>query len=103
MLKEIMTLEHVAIWTNNLEGLREYYAKYFDGRANDKYRNTKTNFESYFLTFKSGARLELMMRPGIPPNTNDTVNDQHLGIIHLAFGVATTEDVDKKAQQLKHD
>ena len=98
-----MTLEHVAIWTNNLETLREYYVKYFGGRANDKYRNPQTNFESYFLTFESGARLELMMRPGIPLNTNDRVNDQHLGIIHLAFGVPGKDDVDKKAQQLKQD
>ena len=98
-----MTLEHVAIWTNNLDGLREYYTKYFHGRANDKYRNGKTNFESYFLTFESGARLELMSRPNIPSNTNDTVSDQHLGIIHLAFGVASTDDVDKKAQQLQKD
>ena len=98
-----MTLEHVAIWTNNLEALREYYAIYFGGRANDKYRNAKTNFESYFLTFESGARLELMKRPDIPSNTNDTVKDQHLGIIHLAFGVPSTEDVDKKAQQLQRD
>ena len=98
-----MTLEHVAIWTNNLEALREYYTKYFHGRANDKYRNEKTNFESYFLTFESGARLELMSRPDIPSNTNDTVSNQHLGIIHLAFGVVSTEEVDKKAQQLQHD
>jgi len=103
MLKEIMTLEHVAIWTNNLEALREYYIKYFDGRANDKYRNAKTNFESYFLTFESGARLELMSRPHIPSNANDTVNEQHLGIIHLAFGVSSSEDVDRKAQQLQRD
>ena len=98
-----MTLEHVAIWTNNLEALKEYYTKYFHGRANDKYRNTKTEFESYFLTFESGARLELMSRPDIPSNTNDTVSNQHLGIIHLAFGVVSTDEVDKKAQQLQQD
>ena len=98
-----MTLEHVAIWTNNLEALREYYTKYFHGRANNKYRNTQTNFESYFLTFESGARLELMSRPGIPSNTNDTVSNQHLGIIHIAFGVVSTDEVDKKAQQLQQD
>src|SRR6516225_9799939 len=96
-----MTLEHVAIWTNDLEALKDYYIKYFNGRPNDKYRNAKTNFESYFLTFESGARLELMCRPDIPFNTNDTVNEQHLGIIHLAFGVASVEDVDQKAQQLQ--
>jgi lactoylglutathione lyase len=98
-----MTLEHVAIWTNDLEVLREYYTKYFGGLANDKYRNAKTNFESYFLSFESGARLELMTRPSIPSNTNDTVTEQHLGIIHLAFGVASIEEVDKKAQELQND
>jgi lactoylglutathione lyase len=98
-----MTLEHVAIWTNDLEVLREYYTKYFGGVANDKYTNAKTNFESYFLTFEWGARLELMTRPSIPSNTNDTVTEQHLGIIHLAFGVASVEEVDKKAQELQND
>jgi lactoylglutathione lyase len=98
-----MTLEHVAIWTAGLEALKEYYLEYFNARSNDKYKNEKTGFESYFLTFESGARLELMSRPDIPPNTNDTANKQHLGIIHLAFGVATVEEVNAKANQLEND
>ncbi|HET9824945.1 MAG TPA: VOC family protein, partial [Chitinophagaceae bacterium] len=68
-----MTLEHVAIWTQNLERLKGYYQKYFNGNANDKYTNSKNNFESYFLSFETGARLELMSRGDIPQNTNDTV------------------------------
>ncbi len=88
-----MILEHVAIWTNNLEALKEYYIKYFDAGADNKYLNPKTNFESYFLSFESGARLELMQRPDIPDNLNDTITKQHVGIIHLAFGVSTTEEV----------
>ena len=98
-----MTLEHVAIWTNNLETLKAYYIKYFNARSNDKYRNEKTGFESYFLTFESGARLELMTRPGLPANANDTIHTQHLGLIHLAFGVATIEEVNAKAGQLAND
>lgn len=96
-----MTLEHVAIWTNDLEAMKEYYTKYFNGLANDKYRNSNTGFESYFLTFESGARLELMSRPAVPKNLNDTVDKQHLGIIHLAFGVTTMDEVDQKAKQLR--
>ena len=38
---------------------------------------------------------------GIPDNTNDTITRQHLGIIHLAFGVNTIADVDQKAIELK--
>jgi lactoylglutathione lyase len=37
---------------------------------------------------------------GVPANKNDCVASQHLGIIHLAFGVDTINQVDEKAKQL---
>ena len=98
-----ISLEHVAIWTRRLEELKDYYVKYFDGIPNEKYVNSKKHFKSYFISFSSGARLELMQMSGIPENSNDTIKDQHLGIIHLAFGVDTPDLVDKKAAQLKKD
>jgi lactoylglutathione lyase len=98
-----MNLEHVAIWTNQLEILKTYYIKYFEASANDKYINSRKNFHSYFLSFASGARLELMTMPGIPGNQNDTIQKQHIGIIHLAFGVDTIKDVEEKAKQLQAD
>jgi lactoylglutathione lyase len=98
-----MTLEHAAIWTNDLEKLKDYYVKYFDAMPNGKYFNPRKNFYSYFLSFKSGARLEVMSMPGIPSNANDTIVRQHLGIIHLAFGVDTMDEVDQKSAQLQND
>ena len=98
-----MILEHVAIWTDNLEGLRHYYIKYFDATANEKYTNEQNQFQSYFLTFRSGARLEIMTKPGVPENKNDRMIAQHKGIIHLAFGVDTMQEVEKKATQLLSD
>ena len=98
-----MILEHVAIWTDKLEELKDYYVKYYGGTANTKYTNEKKQFHSYFLTFKSGARLELMTMPDIPENVNDRIITQHKGIIHLAFGVDTPEEVDEKAKQLRAD
>lgn len=95
-----MTLEHVAIWTNRLEDLKTFYQMYFGGIPNDKYSNAANQFQSYFLTFKSGARLELMSKPNIPAIQNNTIDQQHLGIIHLAFGVDTMEEVDRKANEL---
>jgi len=95
-----MTLEHVAIWTDRLEALKDYYVKYFEGSSNDKYNNETNRFESYFLSFRSGARLELMSMPNIPDNCNDRIVSQHKGIIHLAFGVDTIKEVDEKAKQL---
>jgi lactoylglutathione lyase len=98
-----MVLEHAAIWTTQLEVLKNYYIKYFDATANDQYTNYQKDFHSYFLSFGSGARLELMTMPGIPGNQNDTVRRQHTGIIHLAFGVDTMQEVDGKAKQLQAD
>jgi len=96
-----MKIEHIAIWTNNLERLKAYYLKFFEGMASNKYTNNLTGFSSYFITFRSGARLEIMTKPGIPDNLNDTVIAQHQGIIHLAFGVETKKEVDEKALQLQ--
>ena len=98
-----MTLEHVAIWTDKLEALKDYYSKYFGGTPNDKYTNEKNQFHSYFLTLKSGARLEIMTMANIPCNLNDTIIKQHKGIIHLAFGVDTKMEVEEKARQLEGD
>ena len=95
-----MTLEHVAIWTDDLERLKEYYCQHFGGDSNEKYSNPAKKFESYFLKFDSGARLEIMRMENVPENKNDRVHAQHRGIIHLAFGVGSTEEVDEKAKQL---
>lgn len=98
-----MTLEHVAIWTENLEQLKDYYTNYFEGKSNEKYSNSNTQFQSYFISFKSGTRLEIMTKPNIPDNRNDTIKTQHKGIIHLAFGVDTKKEVEEKAKQLEAD
>jgi lactoylglutathione lyase len=98
-----MIIDHIAIYTNKLEELKEFYIKYFDGVSNSLYFNEKKQFRSYFITFKNGTRIELMSMPGIPANANDTIHTQHTGLIHLAFGVDKKEDVDAKAFQLAND
>ena len=44
-----------------------------------------------------------MTMPGLPSSQNDNKQKQHLGIIHLAFGVDTMDKVDAKAKQLVAD
>jgi lactoylglutathione lyase len=95
-----MTLDHVAIWTSHLEQLKDYYTQYFDGRPNEKYTNKITLFESYFISFGTGTRLELMKKPGIPENLNDTIEKQYQGLIHLAFGMESMTKVDQKCEEL---
>ena len=98
-----MFLDHVAIWTGQPEVLKDYYVKYFGGSTGPHYINKENQFESYFVNFGPGARIEIMKKSGIPDNLNDTVNRQHKGIIHLAFGVNTRAEVDEKAKQLESD
>ena len=96
-----MKLEHIAIWTDNIELLRNYYVSFFEGQSNEMYINPKTQFQSYFISFESGARLEIMSMPNIPDNADDTINAQHKVIIHIAFSVATRQEVDAKAALLQ--
>jgi len=95
-------IDHVAIWTHNLEGLRAFYETYFGGIAGTKYTNPARGFESYFLTFEGGARLELMSMPGIPPTRNDLLA-QFTGLIHIAISVGSPEAVDALTERLRRD
>ena len=61
-----MKIEHVAIYTRNLEALRSFYTKYFEATSNELYVNPTKGFSSYFLSFSGGARLELMQMKSIP-------------------------------------
>ncbi len=62
-----MIIEHVAILTDRLETLKEFYTEYFGGSPGGKYRNPSTGLESYFISFGAGPRLEIMRKPGIVP------------------------------------
>jgi len=95
-------IEHVAIWTRNLEQLKAFYETYFRASAGDKYVNPSKQFESYFLTFSSGARLELMRMPTIPQSLND-IQAQFTGYVHLAVSVGSEEQVDALTARLQKD
>ncbi len=94
-----MKIEHVAIWTKNLEQLKVFYVTYFDAQASDKYLNLSTGFESYFLSFTSGAQLELMSISNVE---NSNLNTEiSVGLAHLAFSVGSKEQVDNLTEKLQ--
>ena len=92
-----MKIEHVAIWVNDLEGMRDFYKQYFDGEENSLYHNPKKKFESYFITFEGGARLELMKQVGI----DDAIQTQTIGYAHIAFSVGSKEKVNELTNILR--
>lgn len=97
-----MLIEHVAIWTHDLDRLAAFYTTYLGGEAGPRYHNPRTGFASIFVRFESGARLELMQMPGIPANANDPMT-QATGLIHLAFSVGSREAVDALTTRLAAD
>ena len=60
----------------------------------------KTDFKSYFLTFDSGCRLEIMTKPELVDDKKDL---KRTGFIHIAFSVGSKEKVDKLTEILKAD
>ncbi|MES2371308.1 MAG: VOC family protein [Bacteroidota bacterium] len=97
-----MYIEHLAIWCKDLETMKDFYIRYFDGIPNNKYHNSNKQFSSYFLSFEKGPRIELMQMPGIPGNLND-VMQQFMGLIHFAVSVGSEEKVNTLTERLRTD
>ena len=72
--------------------MREFYLQFFDLTSNKKYYNSKKNFSSYFLSFPTGARIELMYKPEIFEIIETP--ELYFGLTHFAISVASKEKVD---------
>lgn len=96
-----MHIEHIAIWTQDLERLKVFYETYFQARAGDKYVNPGKQFESHFLAFPCGARLELMRTPAVLESPAST--ETFMGYAHLAFSAGSPEAVDALTDRLRQD
>lgn len=96
-----MRIDHIAIWTEDLEIMRDFYTQFFQMKCSDKYTNAKKGFSSYFLSFDSGARIELMHRPDIlPPRTN---KDLIQGWAHLSISVGSKAKVDELTEEIRNN
>lgn len=95
-----MRIEHIALYTGDIERLRSFYIKYFSAVSGEMYHNPKTGLKTYFLTFEGGTRLELMTRP----ETKDKErNPYKAGYIHTAFSAGSKEKVDSLTKRLEND
>ena len=94
-----ITVAHIALWTNRLEELRDFYVRYFDGESGPVYRNPAKGFESFFVRFDGVVALELMRRTDI----RDSDEGEHTGFCHVAFGVGSREAVCSLTERLRRD
>jgi lactoylglutathione lyase len=97
-----MRIEHVAVWTEDIEGLASFYQMYFGAAVGEKYVNGAKGFESRFLTFDSGARLEIMRTTAFTPLKHESAV-QKMGFTHLAFALGSEQGVDELTGRLRRD
>lgn len=95
-----MKIHHIAMWTFHLEELRDFYIRYFNGTSNEKYINDGKGFASYFISFESSPDLELMSRTDVQ---NIAIEENRLGLTHLAFAFDSREAVLTLTEQLRAD
>ena len=95
-----MTIDHIALYVEDLENEKGFFEKYFGGVAGCKYHNEKTGFTSYFISFKDGARLEIMNMPESKGLENAP---RMIGYAHIAFCVGSKEMVNLLTEKLRAD
>ncbi len=95
-----MHIEHIAMYVNDLQAAKAFFVKYFNAVPNEGYHNKTTDFRSYFLTFDSGSRLEIMTKPDMVESEKSLTRT---GYIHLAFSVGSKEKVDSLTAQMQKD
>jgi lactoylglutathione lyase len=93
-------IEHLGLWTPDLERMRRFYVDLLGATSGPLYENGETGFRSYFVSFAEGARIELMTRPGlIAPQDAETAGRAG-GYAHLALGLRDQAAVRKMAAAL---
>jgi len=97
-----MRIEHVAIWTRDLRRCKDFYIRYFGASAGANYQNPAKGFESCFLSFADGARLEVMTTTSLSL-AECAPGVQRLGLTHLAISVGSERLVDELTQRLRAD
>ncbi|WP_066051578.1 VOC family protein [Robertmurraya korlensis] len=94
-----MKIEHIAIWVKDLEKMKAFYERYFNGKSNEKYHNVKKGFESYFIQYESGARLEIMRKTGVDKEDGA----DRIGWAHVAFSLGSKEKVNELTAKFQEE
>lgn len=94
-----MKIVHVAYWVKDLERMKRFYQDYFGGCAGELYHNPQKEFQSYFISFSSGVRLELMYSKQFAEQQPENIR-KSLGITHLAFSAGSKKQVDALTERL---
>lgn len=90
---------HIGLYTSDLERMRAFYEKYFGAVSNEKYENSE-GFSSYFLTFSSDVRIEIMSHTQLEYRQ---VLEKVNGLSHIALAVGSRDAVISLTERLAAD
>jgi len=97
-----MKIDHIALWTTDLEASKNFYEKYFQAQVGEKYHNPNKGFTSYFLSFDGFVRLELMHRADIA-DLRSKLGEEIMGFTHIAIAVGSKDKVNSMTECLRND
>jgi lactoylglutathione lyase len=98
----VIRIDHVGLWCDDLDEMTRFYVRYFGASAGPRYHNPAKGFESVFLHFASGARLELMRTTTLEP-LRPVPGQERMGLTHLALAVGSEAQVALLTTQLVED
>ncbi len=94
-----MKIEHIAIWVKDFDLMNSFYQKYFDVTPGNIYERESNGFKSIFLSFKEGARIELMT------SSKMDMDFRYLtyGYAHIALSLGSKEEVNRMTKVFRDD
>ena len=95
-------IEHIAIWTPDLERSKDFYVSYFGAEASEIYYNDANGFQSVFLAFGEGTRIEIMQTTTLSPVQYEP-GVHRMGLTHIAIAVGSEQIVDVLTQRIRKD
>jgi len=95
-----MNIHHIALWTEDIERIVQFYVTYFEASAGPRYSNPAHGFASVFLEFGNGAKLEIMQTSELCPVQAEP-GAQRMGLTHLAISVGSSSVVDQLTRRIE--
>jgi lactoylglutathione lyase len=98
----MVKIAQIGLWTDDVDRLASFYATYLGAEVGPVYVNPSKGFSSRFVSFGSGARLELMRAAALAPH-QPIPGTQRMGFAHVALSVGSRQEVDELTARLRDD
>lgn len=94
-------IEHLAVWTPDVERLTAWYVRWLGATAGDRYENPNHGFASRFLTLPGGGpRFEIMQTTQLDPVVA-APGAQRMGLTHFAVSLGSEAAVDALTEAMR--